>query len=94
MALKKTKEKVVAEPVVEEVVEEVVNESVEEIVPVEQVGYINPFDFVYEVKAGKQVFAGMTVEEVFCMLEGAMGKVETIVIKRKSTTHHLKPKGF
>ena len=83
MALKKTKEKVVAEPVVEEVVEEVVNESVEEIVPVEQVGYINPFDFVYEVKAGKQVFAGMTVEEVFCMLEEAMGKIETIVIKRK-----------
>ena len=84
MALKKSKEKVVAEPVVEEVVEEVVSAPVDEQpVPVEQAGYIDANDFVYEVKAGKQVFEGMSVLDVFSMLSGVMGKVETVVIKRK-----------
>lgn len=84
MALKKSKEKVVAEPVVEEVVEEVVSSPVDEQpVPVEQAGYIDANDFVYEVKAGKQVFEGMSVLDVFSMLSGVMGKVETVVIKRK-----------
>lgn len=85
MALKKTKEKVVAEPVVEEaVVEKVASAPVDEQpVPVEQAGYIDANDFVYEVKAGKQVFEGMSVLDVFSMLSGVMGKVETVVVKRK-----------
>ena len=88
MALKKNKEKVVAEPVVEEVVvEPVAEEAKEEVVkeeaPVEQAGYIDANDFVYEVKAGKQVFEGMSVLDIFSMLSGVIGKVETVVIKRK-----------
>lgn len=84
MALKKSKEKVVAEPVVEEVVEEEVSAPVDEqSVPAEQPGYIDANDFVYEVKAGKQVFEGMSVLDVFSMLSGVMGKVETVVIKKK-----------
>lgn len=84
MALKKPKEKVVAESVVEEVVEKVASAPVDEQpVPVEQAGYIDANDFVYEVKAGKQVFEGMSVLDVFSMLSGVMGKVETVVIKRK-----------
>lgn len=72
MALKK---KAVAEAV-EEVQEPEVIEEVEED------GYCDPQNFVYELKAGK-LFNGLSSDDVLCVITGLLGKVETIVIKRK-----------
>jgi hypothetical protein len=73
-AKKESKKAAPAEP---EVTEEAV--AKEEKVAV-AAAYINPEDFVYEVKAGT-TFSGMSVDELMCMLEGILGKKETIIIK-------------
>lgn len=73
MALKKKAVSEVVEEIQEpEVIEEVVEED----------GYCDPQNFVYELKAGK-LFKGLSSDDVLCVINGLLGKVETIVIKRK-----------
>ena len=58
-------------PIVEDVVEEVVAPAV----------YVDPYDFVYEVQAGKK-FGGFNAGEAVTFAEVMIGKVDKIVITK------------
>lgn len=86
MALpKKGLKKAVKEEVVEVVEQEVVAEAAEkEVVVVDNtMAYTNPDDYVYEIKAGK-TYQGFSAVEAMDFVNSLIGKVDQIVIKRKT----------
>ena len=87
MALKKKVSKEVSqEEVAPEVKEAEIKEKMEEAVANDEpvaIAYADPTDYVYELKAGK-TFQGLCYDDVMDVVDGLLGKVETITIKRKN----------
>lgn len=86
MALKKkvaeaeVKEEVKVEAKEAEKVAEKVEETAEEVAEVDKIIFAD--DYVYDVKIAGKTFKGLSSNDVFSTIEGLLGKVDKVEIKK------------
>lgn len=79
---KKKVDEVVQEVVQDEVITPVDADEVQDNVATTDAVYVDPFDFVYEVQAGKK-FTGFSADEAVKFAHVMIGKVDKIVISKQ-----------